>query len=137
MRQQDVFASSQILVFSPILKENAEIKVQYFRYLKKLIRLVKWDKRKYTKAQLAFYKETLCDEDSPPYIAKENKIPVRMCYLMPYDLAIILAYHPKVIYTEKIEIIINKKKKHISKLNFNFSLTSMPPYNEINYFIYV
>lgn len=108
MRQQDVFASSQILVFSPILKENAEIKAQYFRYLKKLIRFVKWDKRKYTKAQLAFYKETLCDEDSPPYIAKENKIPVRVCYLMPYDLAIILAYHPKVINTEKIEIIINK-----------------------------
>lgn len=108
MRQQDVFASSQILVFSPILKENAEIKVQYFRYLRKLIRLVKWDKRKYTKAQLAFYKEILCDEDSPPYIAKENKMPVRICYLMPYDLAIILAYHPKVINTEKIEIIINK-----------------------------
>lgn len=108
MRQQDIFASSQILAFNPILKENAEIKAQYFHYLKKLIRLVKWDKRKYTKAQLDFYRKTLCGEKPIAHIPKENIIPTRMCYLMPYDLAIILAYHSKVIHTEKITIIVNK-----------------------------
>lgn len=108
MRQQDVFASSQILVFNPILKESSEVKSQYFYYLKKLIQLVKWDKRKYTKAQLAFYKGVLCGENASPYALKKNKISSRMCYLMPYDLAIILAYHSKVIHTEKIAVIIRK-----------------------------
>ncbi|MFR5251714.1 MAG: dynamin family protein [Butyricicoccus sp.] len=108
MNQQDVLSSSQILVFHPILKENNKVKIQYFCYLKKLIRLVKWDKRKYTRAQLNFYRRILYDEDSVSYIPKENIIPTCMCYLVPYDLAIILAYHQKVIHTEKIEIIINK-----------------------------
>lgn len=108
MRQQDIFASSQILAFNPILKENAEIKAQYFHYLKKLIRLVKWDKRKYTKAQLDFYRKTLCGEEPITHIPKENIIPTRISYLMPYDLAIILAYHPKVIRTEKAAIIISR-----------------------------
>ena len=108
MKQQDVFASTQILAFNPILKENIEVRTQYFLYLRKLIRLVKWDKRKYTKAQIAFYKETLCGDGDIPHVSKENKIPRRMSYLMPYDLALILAFHKKVIRTEKIATIINK-----------------------------
>ena len=108
MRQQDVFASTQILTFNPILKENIEVRTQYFLYLRKLIRLVKWDKRKYTKAQIAFYRETLCGADNISHVSKENKIPARMCYLMPYDLALMLAFHKKVIRTEKIAIIIGK-----------------------------
>ena len=123
MRQQDIFASSQILVFNPILKDNVEIKIQYFCYLKRLIRFVKWDRSKYTKAQLAFYKEILCGEDSLPQISKENKIPSSICYLMPYDLAIILAYHPKVIHTEKLAIIINKIVSDFNlPINSNFFL---------------
>ncbi|MEG2285448.1 MAG: hypothetical protein RSB90_07765, partial [Eubacterium sp.] len=62
MNQQDVFASTQIIIFNPILKESLNYKIQYFMYLKKLIRLAKWDKRKYTKAQIAFYKSKLCEE---------------------------------------------------------------------------
>ena len=108
MRQQDVFASTQILAFNPILKENIEVRTQYFIYLRKLIRLVKWDKRKYTKAQITFYRETLCGKDDIPHVSKENKIPARMCYLMPYDLALMLAFHRKVIHTEKIATIISK-----------------------------
>lgn len=108
MRQQDVFASTQILAFNSILKENIEVRTQYFLYLRKLIRLVKWDKRKYTKAQIAFYRETLCGGDVIPKVSRENKIPARMCYLMPYDLALMLAFHKKVIRTEKIATIIGK-----------------------------
>lgn len=108
MRQQDVFASSQILAFNPVLNEDAEVKTQYFVYLRKLIRLVKWDKRKYTKAQIAYYRDILCNKDAPVRVNREIIIPTRMCYLMPYDLAIMLAYHQKVIRTEEIGIIINK-----------------------------
>ena len=108
MKQQDVFASTQILAFNPILKENIEVRTQYFLYLRKLIRLVKWDKRKYTKAQIAFYKETLCGDGDIPHVSKENKIPYRMSYLMPYDLALMLAFHQKVVHTEKIRTIIQK-----------------------------
>ena len=64
MRQQDVFASSQILAFHPILQENDKVKQQYFVYLKKLIRLVKWDRRKYTKAQIAYYRDVLCNKEA-------------------------------------------------------------------------
>lgn len=108
MKQRDILASSQILAFNPILKADHEVKVQYYLYLKRLIQLVKCNKRKYTKAQLAFYKEILCGGNAILHTSRENKIPARMCYLMPFDLAIILAYHSKVIHTEKISIIINK-----------------------------
>lgn len=108
MRQQDVFASAQILAFNPILKESTEVRTQYFLYLRKLIRLVKWDKRKYTKAQIAFYKKTLCGEDDIPRVSKEPQLPTCICYLIPYDIALMVAFHQKVIHTEKIAIIINK-----------------------------
>lgn len=109
MRRQDVFASSQILVFNPVLKEEPEVKAQYFYYLKSLIRLGKWEKKKYTKAQLAFYKEILCGENTGGYISnKKNRISSRLCYLMPYDIAILLAYRENVIQTKKEAVIINK-----------------------------
>lgn len=107
MHQQDVFASTQILAFNPILKENAEIRTQYFLYLIKLIRLVKWDKRKYTKAQIAFYRENLCGESHIFQTSKDTKLPIRMCYLIPYDLVLMLAFRKKVIRTPKISTIIN------------------------------
>lgn len=108
MRQQDVFASTQILAFNPILKENIEVRIQYFLYLKKLIKLVKWDKTKYAKAQISFYRETLCKGSDIPFVDKKNKIPVRMSYLLPYDIALMTAFHPKVIRVNKVTTIIDR-----------------------------
>ena len=105
--RQDVFASSQMLVFSPILKENADVRSQYFSYLKTLTRRMKREKRKYTKAQLAFYKEILCGE-APLYPSRNNVIPSRFCYLIPYDLTAMFAYRSDVLSTEKIAVVISK-----------------------------
>ena len=107
MEQQDFFASTQLLAFNPILKETIEIRTQYFQYLKKIILLVKWDKCKYTKAQIAFYRETLCG-DGVPFMSKENKIPTYMSYLLPYDLALMVAFHPKLIHVKTITTIIDQ-----------------------------
>lgn len=107
MNQQDAFASTQIIFFNPIMKESSGTKTQYFVYLRRLIRLVKWDKRKYTKAQIEFYKKKLCD--------KEGTIQYRnpsfdscYCYLLPFDLSVMLAFHQKIVGTDKSEMIIRK-----------------------------
>lgn len=108
MKQQDIFASSQIIVFNPILKENREIQIQYFTYLRKLIRLVNWDKSKYTKAQLTFYKKILCSGDHSTYSRKKIQLNNHLCYLIPYDLTLMLAFHKKINRTPKIATIIEK-----------------------------
>lgn len=108
MNQQDIFASAQIIMFNPILKETADIRVQYFRYLRKLLRDVRWDKRKYTKAQIKFYKDILCNEQEGVKYNKDISFDARFCYLLPYDLAVMLGFHPKVVKSEKIKTIINK-----------------------------
>lgn len=108
MNQQDIFASTQIITFNPILNESQDIRSEYFLYLKKLIRLVKWDRRKYTKAQIAFYKDKLCSELGINASIQKPTFPAKFSYLLPFDLAVMLAYHQKVINTEKSEIVINK-----------------------------
>lgn len=117
MRQQDVFASAQIISFNPILNESIEIRTQYFVYLKRLIRLVRWDKRKYTKAQIVFYKNKLCGNQESPKIMKEISFDSRFCYLLPYDIVAMLGFHPKASGTEKIKIIINKVVSDFSMLS--------------------
>lgn len=140
MRQQDIFASAQILAFNPILKENIEVRTQYFLYLKKLIRLVKWDKRKYTKAQISFYREALCGGADIPLVDKKNKISACMSYLLPYDIALMAAFHPKVIRVNKVTTIINRiicdfdlPKEHARFLYYEFEAALGNPamWNEI------
>jgi len=139
MEQQDFFASTQLLAFNPILKETIEIRTQYFQYLKKIILLVKWDKCKYTKAQIAFYRETLCG-DGVPFMSKENKIPTYMSYLLPYDLALMVAFHPKLIHVKTITTIIDQiirdfdlPKEHACFLYYEFEAALGNPamWNEI------
>lgn len=107
MNQQDIFASAQIVLFNPILKESLDMKTQYFAYLRKLIHLAKWDRRKYTKAQIAFYKEQLCENKS---VVRYQNPSFCACfsYLLPFDLSIMLAFHQKVIDTNKSEMVIQK-----------------------------
>lgn len=108
MNQQDIFASTQIITFNPILKETVDIRIQYFMYLRRLIRIVRWDKRKYTKTQLDFYRAALCYEQEVPCYSKEFSFSPRFCYLLPYDLAVMLGFHSKVVQSEKVKTIIDK-----------------------------
>lgn len=108
VNQQDIFASTQIITFNPILKETVDIRTQYFMYLRKMIRIVRWDKRKYTKAQIGFYKEALCDDQDVPSYQKEIAFNSHYCYLLPYDLAVILGFHSKIVKSEKVKIIIDQ-----------------------------
>ena len=103
MNQQDIFASTQIITFNPILKETADIQTQYFIYLQRLIRVVRWDKRKYTKAQIEFYKDTLCNEQEVSLHNRDISFDPRFCYLLPYDLTVMLGFHSKVVKSEKVK----------------------------------
>ena len=108
MNQQDVFASAQIIAFNPVLKEPLDTRLQYFVYLRRLTRYVKWDKRKYTKAQLAFYKQALCGEEDVSRYNHEVDFATKFCYLLPFDLTLMLGFHAKVVQSEKSKQIIEK-----------------------------
>lgn len=108
MNQQDIFASTQIITFNPILKESLNTRTQYFMYLRKLIRLVKWDKNKYTKAQIAFYRYKLCGDQECVRPSQRLTLDSRFSYLLPFDLAVMLSYHQKIVNTNKAETIVNQ-----------------------------
>lgn len=108
MKRQDVYASTQILCFNPILEESFHIRNQYFEYLKKLICLVGWSSRKYTKAQIVFYKEKLCKESESFSEQNKDLLDIEFCYFLPYDVAAIVGFYSTNIETEKIQRIIDK-----------------------------
>lgn len=105
--QQDLFSSTQLITFNPILNESDDVRMQYYVYLKRLIRFVKWEKRKYTKSQLAFYKRKLCGDDEPPKTAQIT-FDYRFCYLLPFDLAAMCGFSQKVIKSAQTKSIIEK-----------------------------
>lgn len=107
MNLQDVFAGTQIIRFNPIMKEPLDARTQYFLYLRRLLRLVKWNKGKYTKAQLAFYKDQLCGKQGKQSSSLSAAFDSRFLYLLPFDLASMLAYHPKIVGEEKAKTLIN------------------------------
>ena len=108
MNQKDIFASVQIIAFNPILKETLDIRTQYFMYLRKLIRIVRWDKRKYTKAQIAFYKNALCDKQKVPAYKKDIFFDPHFCCLLPHDLTLMLGFDSKVVKSGKVKTMITK-----------------------------
>lgn len=108
MNQQVVFASAQIITLNPIMKEPADIRAQYYAYLKNLIRLTRWNKRKYTKAQLTFYRDKLCEGGDVPHCSNKRPFAVRFCYLIPFDLAILLGFHSKMVNPQNLKIFIDK-----------------------------
>ena len=140
MNQQDIFASTQIITFSPILKQTIDVRIQYFMYLRKLIRIGRWDKRKYTKAQIKFYKDTLCGEQQVPIYNMGVLFAPRFCYLLPYDLAVMFGFHSKIVKSEKVKIIIdriisdfNLPKEHAAffTLEFEAALGSLSAWEDV------
>ena len=140
MNQQDIFASTQIITFNPILRQTTDIRTQYFVYLRRLIRIVRWDKRKYTKAQIKFYKDALCDEQEMPIYTRNISFAHRFCYLLPYDLTMILGFHPKVVKSEKVKTIIDRiisdfslPKEHAEffALEFEAALGSLSAWEDV------
>lgn len=106
MNQQDIFASAEIIAFNPIQDESAEVQAQYFMYLRKLLRLAKWDKSKYTRAQLSFYKDRLCSGKKVGRFNPKLAFDPSFCYLIPFDLAVMLGFHNKILNTTKTAMII-------------------------------
>ena len=115
MSQKDIFASAQIVAFNPILKESLDVRIQYFLYLKKMLKIAKYPKNKYTEAQLALYKETLCEDIEVPKYRNHISFDPHFCYLLPYDLAMLLEFRS-----------MNDKSKEIKKIIYtiigNFKL---------------
>ena len=127
VNRQNIFASAQIIAFNPILKESVDIRTQYFMYLRKLIREVRWDKRKYTKAQIKFYQDTLCGDPKVSAYTKEISFSPRFCYLLPYDLAAMLAFQSKIVNSGKVTVMVDKiaadfnlPKEHAEFLSLEF-----------------
>lgn len=108
MNQQDVFSGAQLVVFHPILKETPEVRAGYFAYLKTLLRSVNWDKRKYVKAQIKFYQDRLCGGEGPAEKLQRPICDARYCYLIPYDLAIMLGFRSLETQPAKVQHILGK-----------------------------
>ncbi|MCD7838235.1 MAG: dynamin family protein, partial [Clostridiales bacterium] len=109
MNQQDLLASTQIIAFNPILAETDAVRTQYFAYLRTLVNRAKWDNRKYTKAQLVFYKEKLCNGRKNIYFrARKAAFDPRFCYLLPFDLAVMTGFNAKLLRSAKGTALLNK-----------------------------
>jgi len=108
LSKQDVFASAQAVTRHPVLREGADLRHQYYAYLKKLIRLGKWNKQKYVKAQLAFYKQALCGDGAYGNSVLNGKELRRYSYLLPFDIASVLSYRADKISPDIPELLVNK-----------------------------
>lgn len=108
LKQLDRFAGVQIIKLSPILEESAQVRLQYYAYLKRLIRMGKWDQRKYARAQLAFYNEILCGDLGTCSLPRRISFDPRFCMLLPYDLVTILGYHAGIITPDRIELLVSR-----------------------------
>lgn len=95
MNRQDVFGGAQVVIQHPILVEETEVRCQYYAYLKKLIKSSKRERRKYSRAQLAFYQNVLCGEDDYAEQYENWRAIRRYCYLLPFDVAEVLGYNKK------------------------------------------
>ena len=95
MNRQDVFAGAQVVTQHPILVEETEVRCQYYEYLKKLIKSSKRNRRKYSRAQLAFYQNVLCSENNYAEQYENWSTIRRYCYLLPFDVAEVLGYNKK------------------------------------------
>lgn len=106
MNQQDVFAISQLLPFHPIRQEDAAAQMQYFLYLKKCISLLKWNKRKYTVAQLDYYRHTLCRQQECGAAGHSMPFAPRFCFLLAFDLAIMTGFRSRLLDSERFAAIL-------------------------------
>lgn len=107
LKPQDRFAGAQIIKFNPILEETVQVRLHYYAYLKRLIRLGKWEQRKYAKAQLAFYREILCGDSDIAGLPRKISFDSRFCKLLPYDLVTILGFHAGIITPDKINLLVS------------------------------
>lgn len=93
MNRQDVLSGAQTVTQHPILAEGADVRCQYYAYLKSLIKRGKRERRKYPKAQLSFYQNVLCGGNACAG-RYENWQAIRSyCYLLPFDVAAVLGYN--------------------------------------------
>ena len=122
MYQQDVFAGAQIITRHPILAESAEVRCQYYAYLKKLIRHIKMERRKYPKAHLAFYQNVLCGEDVCARQYENWRNMRSYCYLLPFDIVSILAYRKNSIELRK-RVATNSDVTLINQMCHDFNLS--------------
>jgi len=134
------FASTQMIMFSPILKEPVDTRIQYFLYLKKLLHLAEWDRKKYTKAQIAFYEKKLCAGKKVDKFNQKVSFGFKYCYLLPYDLAAMLGFQSELIKPKKIKKIINQiifdfglpnKHANFLYLEFEAALGNPMAWNEV------
>lgn len=96
VKQQNLFASTQCIIYNPILEESIGMRTQYFVYLKNLIRRVGGDEGKYTKEYMEFYKQTLGVAQDAPKSERKFFLNSRFCYLIPFDISILLGLNSRV-----------------------------------------
>ena len=91
MNYNNAFSAAQILPRSPIFQESLGVRAGYYCYLERMMKLAQWDQEKYTKAELAFYRENLyrdisTETDQAWYRPLHSR-------LIPLDVAALLGFH--------------------------------------------
>lgn len=109
-------AGFQLITINPICAESAEIKLGYFQLIKSLLNKNKLSRRKHTKAQLNFYKKTLCGDAETIPKRQFVRLNSKWCYYLPFDLVTILGYEHKIANSA----LLSTFAKQIS-LDFNLS----------------
>ena len=108
MNQYRVFSSSQIILFNPVMKESIDMRIKYYLCLEKLLHIANWDMSQYAKAQLRFYKDTLCNNQAlSVYKNQRFGLSRRLLYLIPFDLIHIFGTRNRTPDSKRIKRIIH------------------------------
>lgn len=114
MKQDSTYSQAQIITVNPILKETAKVKEQYYYYLKRLFRLVRWDKRKYVKTLLLFYADILCVRDKNSKKVKGWDLLNPFYFLLPFDIITILTFQKRIDLAKRLPQIVHSIIKDFS-----------------------
>lgn len=91
----ELLSMSHIIEKNPILKADIDIRKQYLQLLIKYLRIGKWNRLKYVKAQINLYENLLLISESVNYVSTE-KLEHYKHYIL-FDLLHILGFESKII----------------------------------------
>lgn len=109
MLNTEILASVQILSQNPILDAEESIKYRYFSYLLKYIRIGRWQKRKYVRAQLITYAKELLKTETIDFksIKKAKGILEEFVPYLIFDICAVVGYNTQLLKSKKMREILN------------------------------
>ena len=102
MDYKTIYANAQIISKNPINREDEKSRSCYFYTINNIVRLIGWQRRKYSHAQAEFYKKHLLHGGAKA--PKELKIKKRYAFLLPFDIAAFAAFDAGAMKKEQIAL---------------------------------